>query len=223
MSTTTEISSLVNAGNTQQQKNGIGGVLGKDDFLQLLVTQLKNQDPLNPADPTEFTAQLAQFSSLEQLFNVNENLQQINTGSDEMERLSALSMLGKEIVSAADSFRLEEGTPAILGCQLQDSADTVRVFVKDQANRTVATLTANNLEAGEHFFQWDGIDDNGQVAPPGKYSLQVSALRGEDEAVSVSPLVSGLVTGVDLDEQGNMLITSSGDFLLNTVKSVRSM
>ena len=222
MPTTTEISTLINAGYTPQQKNDLG-VLGKDDFLQLLVTQLKNQDPLNPSDPTEFTAQLAQFSSLEQLFNVNENLAQMNTGSAELERLSALSLIGREIVSESGSFRLSEGTPVILGCQLQDSADTVQVFVKDQANRTVATLTANRLEAGEHFFQWDGIDDNGQVAPPGEYRLVVSALRGEDEAISVSPLVSGLVTGVDLDEQGNMLNTSSGDFLLNTVRSVRSI
>ena len=223
MSTTNEISSLVNAGYSPQQKNGLAEVLGKDDFLQLLVTQLKNQDPLNPSDPTEFTAQLAQFSSLEQLFNVNESLAQMNTGSAELERLSALSLIGREIISDSDSFRLSEGTPVILGCQLQDNADTVQVFVKDQANHTVATLTANRLSAGEHFFQWDGIDDNGREAPPGEYSLVVSALRGEDEAVAVSPLVSGLVTGVDLDGQGNMLITSSGDFLLNTVRSVRSI
>jgi len=222
MSTTIGISSLVNAGYTPQQNNGLADVLGKDDFLQLLVTQLKNQDPLNPSDPSEFTAQLAQFSSLEQLFNVNESLAQMNTGSAELQRLSALSLLGREIVSESDTFRLSEGTPVILGCHLQDSADSVQVFVKDQANRTVATLTANNLSAGEHFFQWDGADDKGQVASPGEYRLVVSALRGEDEAVAVAPLVSGIVTGVDLDEQGNMLNTGNGDFLLNTVKSVRS-
>jgi flagellar basal-body rod modification protein FlgD len=222
MSTTTGIGSLVNAGYTPQQNNGLADVLGKDDFLQLLVTQLKNQDPLNPSDPSEFTAQLAQFSSLEQLFNVNESLAQMNTGSAELQRLSALSLLGREIVSESDTFRLSEETPVILGCHLHDSADSVQVFVKDQANRTVATLTAKNLSAGEHFFQWDGTDDKGQVASPGEYRLVVSALRGEDEAVAVAPLVSGLVTGVDLDEQGNMLITGNGDFLLNTVISVRS-
>ena len=132
-------------------------------------------------------------------------------------------MLGREIVSESDSFRLAEGTAVKLGYQLQDSADEVQIFIKDQANRTVATLTSNNLQAGEHFIQWDGVGDNGQVAPPGEYNLLVSAIRGEDEAVTASPLVRGLVTGVDLDEQGNMLITSSGDFRLNTVRSVRSM
>jgi flagellar basal-body rod modification protein FlgD len=223
MSATSEISSLVNSGITPQQKNGIGGALNKDDFLKLLVAQLKNQDPLNPSDPTEFTAQLAQFSSLEQLFNVNESLEQMNSSNTELERLSALSLLGREIVSESGDFRFAEGTGVKLGCQLQDGADEVQMFVKDQANRTVATLTANKLQAGEHFIQWDGVGDNGQVAPPGEYNLVVSAIRGEDEAITVSPLVSGLVTGVDLDEQGNMLITSSGDFRLNTVRSVRSM
>jgi flagellar basal-body rod modification protein FlgD len=223
MSVTSEISSLLNSGYTPQQKDA-SGVLGKDDFLQLLVTQLKNQDPLNPEDPTEFTAQLAQFSSLEQLFNVNERLEQMNSSNIELQRLSALSLLGREVVSESASFRLAEGTTVKLGCQLRNSADEVQINVQDQANRTVATLTANRLQAGEHFFQWDGVDDNGQVAPPGEYSLLVSALRGEDdETVTASPLVRGLVTGVDLDEQGNMLVTNSGDFRLNTVRSVRSM
>jgi flagellar basal-body rod modification protein FlgD len=223
MSATTEISSLVNAGYTAQQKNDLGAVLGKDDFLQLLVTQLKNQDPLNPSDPTEFTAQLAQFSSLEQLFNVNESLAQMNTGSAELERLSALSLLGREIVSESDTFRLGDAGSVKIGCQLQDNADEVHIHIRDQANRTVATLTANRLEAGEYFFQWDGVDDNGLVAPAGEYNLVVSALRGENEVVTATPLVSGLVTGVDLDEQGNLLNTDSGDFRLNTVKSVRSI
>ena len=223
MSATSEINSLINSGYAPQQKDAAAGVLGKDDFLQLLVSQLKNQDPLNPSDPTEFTAQLAQFSSLEQLFTVNESLAQMNSSNIELERLSALSLLGREIVSESDGFRLAEGTTVKLGCQLQNSADEVQFFIKDQANRTVATMTANSLPAGEHFIQWDGVGDNGQVAPPGEYNLLVSAIRGEDEAVTVSPLVSGLVTGVDLDEQGNMLITSSGDFRLNTVRSVRSI
>jgi len=223
MSATSEISSLVNAGYTPQQNNDIGGALNKDDFLQLLVAQLQNQDPLNPSDPTEFTAQLAQFSSLEQLFNVNESLGQMNTGSAELERLSALSLLGREIVSESGDFRLTEGAPVKIGCQLTDSADEVTLHVRNEANRTVATITANQLQPGEHYFEWDGIDDNGLVAPPGDYNLVVSASRGEDDILFASPLISGLVTGVDLDEQGNMLITNSGDFRVNTVRSVRSI
>ncbi len=219
MSSISEI--LQNQSPPTTEPKTFGGALGKEDFLRLLVAQLEHQDPLNPSDPTEFTGQLAQFSTLEQLFNVNETLGEMNSGNAALEKLSALSMLGKEIVSESSDFRLEEGEPVKLGYKLEDSADEIQIYVRDEFNRTVASLSADSVGPGEHFLQWDSLDDNGQVAPPGDYKLVVSALRGKDEPVAVSPLIGGVVTGIDLDEQGNMLITNTGEFPLDTIKSVR--
>ena len=82
-------------------------IMGKEDFLTLLVAQLQNQDPLNPDDPTEFTAQLAQFSSLEQLFNLNESMDKVATSVNDSQKLSALSMIGKEVAYADSEFTLK--------------------------------------------------------------------------------------------------------------------
>jgi flagellar basal-body rod modification protein FlgD len=220
MTAVSEITSNSNLGLTASV--GGGSVLGKDDFLQLLVTQLQNQDPLNPSDPTEFTAQLAQFSSLEQLFSVNENLAEMSTSNCELERLSALSLIGREVVAEGSDFHLGKESLG-LGYRLEQPASEVKLYLKDQNGRTVATLEADELAAGDHFLAWDGTDENGQVVPSGDYTLMVSALCGEEEALAAVPLVKGVVSGVDLDGSESLLVTSAGDFRLTDVQSVREI
>lgn len=201
-------------------KTGGTQAMGKDDFLKLLVTQLQNQDPLNPSDPTEFTAQLAQFSSLEQLFAVNESLERLSASSGDMERLSALSLIGKEVTAGGESFRLgKDGV--LLGYRLEASASEVTVNVLDTAGRTVASLPVKETGAGETFFRWDGKDQYGEPVAPGEYSLVVTATAGKDEAVPATPLVRGTVTGVDLSPTGSVLVSSAGDFRLKDVVRVQ--
>lgn len=195
--------------------------LGKEDFLKLLVTQLQHQDPLNPSDPTEFTAQLAQFSSLEQLFAVNSNLDQLSTSNAELEKLSALSLIGTEIVAQGNDFQFGND-PVELGYRLDSAATQATVYVQGENGQTVATLDVTDLTAGEHYITWNGTDKYGQVVPPGSYNLFISATGPADETIKATPLIKGLVSGVDLDEQGNILVTSTGNFRLDTVKSVRS-
>jgi flagellar basal-body rod modification protein FlgD len=81
--------------------------LGQTDFLNLLVAQLKNQDPLNPSDPTEFTSQLAQYSQLEQLFNLNDSMGNLTTAQNNSQRLSSLALIGQEVVVEDSDFALE--------------------------------------------------------------------------------------------------------------------
>jgi flagellar basal-body rod modification protein FlgD len=190
--------------------------LGKEDFLKLLVSQLQNQDPLNPSDPTEFTAQLAQFSSLEQLSNVNKNLEQLVASQS----LAAMSFIGREVVAENSGFRLGDGG-VDLGYRLGGPAEEVTVFVQDSFGRTLARLPAQGLTAGEHFLNWDGKNENGQNVPPGEYQLLVSALRGEDTVVSATSLVKARVTGIDLNGAGSMLVTEAGDMPMSRVKMVR--
>jgi len=189
--------------------------LGKDDFLKLLVSQLQNQDPLNPSDPTAFTAQLAQFSSLEQLSNVNKNLEQLVASQG----LDAMSFIGREVVAENSAFRLDAGG-VDLGYRLNGSADEVTLFVQDSFGRTVASLPADGLTPGEHFLAWDGKDENGRDVPPGDYQLLVSALQGEDKAVSATSLLKTRVTGVDLDSSGTLLETDAGGIPMTRIRRV---
>lgn len=199
-----------------------GGNLGKEDFLKLLVTQLQNQDPLNPSDPTEFTAQLATFSSLEQLFTVNANLDKMAASSGDIERLSALGLIGKEVVSTSGAFRLGSGDVE-LGYRLDVPASAVGLSVLDASGRAVASMAPTQTGAGDHFVTWNGTSFSGQKLPPGDYSLVVQALAGEQEKVPAQALVKGIVTGVDLGASGSVLVSDAGDFRLQHVASVRNL
>lgn len=192
--------------------------MGKEDFLKLLVAQLQNQDPLDPSDPTEFTAQLAQFSSLEQLFTVNKNLGELAASNGEMQKLSALSMIGNDIVSESDSFELSSDGNVDIGYRLEHAATEVTLYVKDESGNTVATIEGDN-STGEHFYNWDGTDSLGQIAPPGKYSLFVSA-TANNAVIDASTLIKGSVYGVDLDSTGYTLVTNAGEFSIDSIKTV---
>ncbi len=195
--------------------------LGKDDFLLLMIEQLKNQDPMDPADATEFTAQLAQYSSLEQLFNINDNLDSMGSTSGEVQRMSALSMIGKEVVTQGTDFNFS-GSAIKLGYNLDASADSGSMYIRDASGSTVATRTLTEGSLGQHFFEWDGKDDNGNQVPDGQYSLGVSAFNG-DENVAVTSLISSEVVGVDLVDGGDVLVTHAGEFSLANIESVRSI
>lgn len=194
--------------------------LGKDDFLLLLVTQLQNQDPLNPQDPTEFTSQLAQYSSLEQLFTVNDQLQQLETTNGNVVQMTALGLMGQDVVVQSDSFKLG-GTPVTLGYDLSNNVDEVQLVIQNAKGQTVATLEGTDLSAGEHFIQWNGTDANGASLPAGDYQLQISARR-DGETASGSPLVKTAVSGVDLNGGSSTLVTSLGEYNLSKVTSVRN-
>jgi flagellar basal-body rod modification protein FlgD len=193
-------------------------IMGKEDFLTLLVTQLKNQDPLNPDEPTEFTAQLAQFSSLEQLFNLNESMEQMATSVGDSQKLSALSMIGKE-VTYADSSLNYEGEPVQLGYSIDGPAKEVMLHLQ-QNGATVATIQGTGLTQGNHFVTWDGTTLQGTPAPQGQYTVVVKPMAAE-ESIAAAPLIRSEVTGVDLEgDKGGLLFTKAGQVSVNDIKGV---
>jgi flagellar basal-body rod modification protein FlgD len=198
-------------------------IMGKEDFLTLLVAQLKNQDPLNPDDPTEFTAQLAQFSSLEQLTNLNKSMEGLTTAQANSQKLSALSLIGKNVAYNGSSLTFD-GEPVDIGYQLDGTASSVTLSVQDTNGKTVYTTQAADTEqdAGNHFITWNGTDQNGNTVADGKYKiiLQVSAAGG-DSSIATAPLIRSEVTGVDLSAAGNgMLTTRAGEVLFDNIMVV---
>lgn len=194
-------------------------VLGKEDFLSLLVAQLQNQDPLNPDDPTEFTAQLAQFSSLEQLFNLNDSMEALTSAFSNSDRLGTLNAIGKEVSYPSSTFSFD-GEPLVLGYQLGAQAADVTIALQ-QNGTTIAILDGNDLSKGTHYISWDGTAINGDPAPEGDYTLVVQATSAQGESISVSPLIRSQVTGVDLEgENGGTLITRTGEIAFNSILGV---
>lgn len=198
---------LTNSTPEYTDSGGRADALGKEDFLTLLVAQLQNQDPLNPDDPTEFTAQLAQFSSLEQLFNLNESMDALANTQTQADRFSTMDLIGKDVVYANSSFDFS-GDPVNIGYQLDGPASSVTMFIQDEAGSTVATLNPTEFAKGDHFVEWDGLDDDGNELGDGSYKIVLQASSGSaDGTIAISPLVQSEVTGVDFsDETGDAII-----------------
>jgi flagellar basal-body rod modification protein FlgD len=182
-------------------------ILGKDDFLNLLVTQLQNQDPLNPAESTEFIAQLAQFSSLEQLFNINDSLENMALFQTAVTNSQAVSYIGKEITAPGNTLQLIDGQAAECHFELTADAALVAITVYDDSGGFVSAFETGSLPSGLQTAVWDGMDRNGNPALPGIYHFEVQAVDADNQSVGVTPLISAVVTGVSLKNQTASLIT----------------
>jgi len=207
------------ASETPATKSASNAMMGKEDFLLLLVAQLQNQDPLNPDDPTEFTAQLAQFSSLEQLFTLNEGMSSLVAANANADQLSTLSTIGKDVAYYGADFTFS-GEPVELGYQLDGPASEVTLTLS-QNGMVIATLAGEELTAGSHYLQWDGLLEDGTPAPVGDYTIALQAKATSEESVAAAPLIRAEVTGVDLGEaDGGTLITTAGEVPFNSILGV---
>lgn len=169
--------------------------LDKEAFLQLLVTQLKNQDPLSPMDNTEFVAQLAQFSSLEQLSNMNSSLQSNALVTQSMNNSVMAGLIGKNIRASDNTLNLEAGSPAGFAFQIEKGAN-VQLEIYSSTGESIRKINLGSQSAGLHNGVWDGKNSSGQDMPAGKYLFQISASDTEGNSVSVNPIVEGQVTGI---------------------------
>jgi flagellar basal-body rod modification protein FlgD len=209
-----------NAVSTETRTSAPDEILGKNDFLNLLVAQLKHQDPLNPAEGTEFTAQLAQFSSLEQLNNINDNLKNMSLFQTSVTNSQAVSFIGKEITARGNTFQLESGRPAQCQFELEANAALVVISVYDAGGGFVKSFETGPLDAGRQSAAWDGTDRNGSPAAAGLYRFEVQAVDADDRAVSVTPLMSSVVTGVSFIDQTAQLITGLQTIAIDDVVAV---
>ena len=174
--------------------------MGKDDFLTLLITQLQNQDPLNPADSTEYTAQLAQFSSLEQLSNVNANLEYMQLYQASINNAQAVSFIGKEIIALGDEVQVTDGQAENCRFELSGDASGVVVNIYDGNGKLVKAIEQGAMNAGRQTVAWDGTDQNGNTVDDGNYTFEIQAVDGADQDVAAVTYSSGLVEGVTFIE-----------------------
>jgi flagellar basal-body rod modification protein FlgD len=183
------------ADGTSNTGAAVKDALGRDEFLTLLVAQLKNQDPLNPLESQDFTAQMAQFSSLEQLFEVNESLANIQGAIAAGGSESALDYIGKEVKAAGNTLHKTEGDLDRGSYDIENGADVV-VTLYDDNGMEVRRIEKGYQEAGEHDLAWDGKDLAGNAVKDGIYTFGISARDANGFEVYAQTYASGKVTGV---------------------------
>jgi flagellar basal-body rod modification protein FlgD len=188
--------------------------MSKDDFLKLLITQLKNQDPLEPVKNEDMAAQLAQFSSLEELQNIRQATEDSSTAmqnfSSSVNSILSTSLIGKKAKSAASIVSLTEGQTTQIPIDLFANAQNVYIRILDSQGNIVRTIQKNNLTKGSNFIDWDGLGDYGTRNPSGVYSYTVVAGDASGNPVAVNPYIEGVIDGVVYD-QNNIYFMIDGN------------
>ena len=184
------------ASNTNTSSNSGTDELGKDQFIKLFIAQIQYQDPLNPLDSAEFTAQLAQFSSVEQLYGMNSKLGNIEeTMTNQSEQHDNLGYIGKTVKADDNTIRVDNGTVQS-GSYTLDGSGYVTIDVYDSDGVIVRTFYKGWEDKGEYDVNWDGRDDSGALAGNGSYTFEVSARDEDGFYVPSNTYISGEVTGI---------------------------
>lgn len=198
--------------------------LGRDDFLKLMLLQMRNQDPLNPMESAEFSAQLAQFSSLEQLVNLNEA---VNTSIDANYYLSqsinntmAATLIGKEVKLNTSEFDYSGQENQTLGYTLSSQAKSVTINIYDESGVLVKTIENAPAKSGGNKLIWDFTDNNGNKVPSEKYRFEVDAKSFDDKKIYVNSYLLGKIEGVKFTQFGTKLIVGGSEFLLSDILEI---
>jgi flagellar basal-body rod modification protein FlgD len=210
-------SSTAQAANTSASQQLAGNF---DTFLQLLTTQLQNQNPLDPLDTNQFTEQLVEFASVEQQINMNTNLQTLISMQQTTEATSALQLVGSTVTVSGNSATLSNATstPATWSLNAPTPA-TAQLTVTSAAGTTVYTQTMA-LNAGTQSFSWSGQGNNGQTWPDGVYTLAISATGANGQSVNVSSQVQGTVSGVNMSSNPPTLTVGGQTVQISQVTSI---
>ncbi|TAJ81094.1 MAG: flagellar hook assembly protein FlgD [Gallionellaceae bacterium] len=191
----------------------------QDRFLQLLVTQMKNQDPLNPMDNAQVTSQMAQLSTVTGIDKLNSTVQSLSDSMAAAQTLSATSMIGHGVLVPGTTLGLNKGQ-AIAGLNLGQGADTVKVLIKDGANNIVRTLQMGAQKPGVIPLAWDGLNDAGKAVPDGSYKISAEAVTSGKSSAATT-LSFGTVDAVTPGAAGAKLnVGKLGEFVLSDIKQV---
>ena len=183
--------------------------LGKDAFLQLLVTQLKNQNPLDPQDNTAFVAQLAQFSSLEGITTLNDTVNSLSGGLQSSQALQASSLVGRSVIVQTNEAYVDpaSGKPFNGTVVVKDADSKPVITITDADGEVVRTLEMGSQKAGNADFTWDGKDDDGVLLDKGSYTFTASS-KNDTGTTALTTYLPATVNSVTLSKTG-------GEIMLN--------
>ncbi len=196
-----------------QRQTGSLQSLGKDDFLKLLITKLEYQDPLEPMQDEDFVAQLAQFSTLEQMNNIAEEIAASNEWdmlqTQSLNNTMAAGFIGKEVKADYNGLYYDGEADPQLTYRTNEHAATVNLTIKDAEGHVVRVLTEQGVVAGTHHLNWDGRDSRGNLVDVGNYTIEATALDANGDEFEPRLSLVGLVDSV-VYRDGNAYLRVKG-------------
>ena len=221
----TPIEDARNAAALTGSQTGAGSsVLGKEEFLKLLITQLSNQDPLNPMEGQEFAAQLAQFTSVEQLMNIERTLalnSEVNSLlAQSMNSGVASGLIGKTVEADGNQVGWDGTGERALTYDLSNPATNVKVIVRGPSGDIVRTIESGGQGEGRQTATWDGKNDDGATVGAGLYTFEISAVDGSGENVAATTLLYGKIDRISFGPEGIKLWMGKVSLSMGAVTSV---
>jgi len=222
------IDNILNSQNAQKNTpQAFKKVMGKDDFLTLLVAQLRNQDPLNPLEGYEFAAQLAQFSSLEQLTNIYEILEKTEENESGMTEMLnntlASTYIGKTISARNNSIYLQSGIKPKIEFVLARKPSNVTVKITNADGMIVDEIAVADSKTGKNIIEWDGTNNKGVRFADGQYYFTVEAYASDGSVINVEPYFTGTVEGVRYKDGKAFLLVNGNEVPLSSVTEVKEV
>ncbi len=201
-----------------------GSMLGKDDFLKLLITQIKYQDPMDPPKNQEFIAQLAQFSSLEGIQNLNDKFEKSMKSNmllaQSISNSMATTLIGKGVKISTNTFVLKDGSNMKVHFTLPGTAEHVTVNIYDKDGTLVSSKELGAMGAGDHEFVWNGEDNDGNLASPGKYRVEIKTIAPDKKEGTGSSYLLGTVDSVKYSDGGAYLLVDGESYGIGNVLEV---
>ncbi|BDQ38406.1 basal-body rod modification protein FlgD [Pseudodesulfovibrio nedwellii] len=197
------------ASNTPEHKSK----MDQDSFLTILVAQLTHQDPLNPMEDTEMTSQLAEFSSLEQLTNINDGIKSLGSSMQQSDMLSAVSFIGKEVKAEGYKISMNEGNASTIYYGFGEPVSKIMMNIYDSEGAIVRSVELGSKKAGSYQYEWDGKNEAGQKLPDGQYGIGVLGEDLNGKHVMVQTEISGRVDAVVNEKGTQYLRLSDGRFI----------
>lgn len=213
-STATSLDSATKSGQASDKLNE-----DLNQFLNLLVTQLKNQDPLDPMDANEFTSQLVQFASVEQQISTNDHMEKLVKLQNASLAASIIGFVGTDVEAEVNQVPVQNGEGKFTYTLSGNAKNVVMSITDDKGN--IMLTKAGERTAGDHEFVWDGKDVNGQQVPDGGYSVSVTPIGFEGAPVTAKVKVRGHVSGVTMDSGNATLDVGGVTIPLDKVLSIK--
>ncbi|MCU6502374.1 flagellar hook assembly protein FlgD [Rugamonas sp. A1-17] len=224
----TPVAAPINTTNNTSTKSTDDVGADQDKFMKLLVTQLKNQDPLNPMDNAAMTSQLAQLSTVTGINKVNATLESLRTDQAASQSLTATNLIGKGVLVEGKGVDLTTNTDSagkttstsVFGIDLASPAESVTISIQDKSGAVVRTMSMKSTDVGTYPITWDGTTDTKTTAPAGSYTFTVKAVSAGKTLTDATPLQLAAVASVSTGSGGVKLNTSLGQFAMSDIKEV---
>lgn len=203
-------------------QNNFNKELGQDEFLELMMAQLKHQDPMKPMENGEFLGQMAQFSTVSGIEDMQTSLETMTSTFTSQQTLQSTQLVGHEVLVENDSMSLEASGETGGSFELEASSGNVKMDISDGSGKVIRQISLGEFSSGRHDFTWDGLNDSGERMAAGNYTVSINAAEG-DTFTSATVLTSRIIDSVEFGSGADTTLnTRQGDvFSMADIRQIR--